>query len=139
MTITWSNGLSIGVKHIDHQHKEMIARVNRLLDAMSKGKGVAEIEGAIKFLEAYVVVHFKAEEELMKEHAYPALQSHLLEHERLKKEVARLRQQYIDGTETSLLFSAARRLCITWFTYHLNNVDRSFGHYLKTRGVKNRS
>jgi hemerythrin len=71
MAIVWTDGLSVGVKVIDQQHQEMIKRINRLLDAMQGGKGGKETEGAIEFLEEYVVVHFGAEEELMKSTPIP--------------------------------------------------------------------
>jgi hemerythrin len=134
MAIVWTDGLSVGVKVIDQQHQEMIKRINRLLDAMQGGKGGKEAEGAIEFLEEYVVVHFGAEEELMKKHTYPALQSHLVEHDYFRKEVARLRTQVNEGADLNLLFNTTRKLLVAWFLHHIDSVDRSLGRYLKTRG-----
>ena len=136
MAIVWSNGLSVGVKIIDSQHQEMIARINRLLDAMKSGKGDAEVVGALKFLEAYVIVHFAAEEELMKENDYPAMQTHITEHDYFRKEAAQLQKQFDEGVEAGLLFNSMRKLLVTWFLHHIDNVDRSLGRYLKTHGVK---
>jgi hemerythrin-like metal-binding protein len=136
MAILWSDGLSVGIKHIDHQTREMIARINRLIDALHSGKGAEEVESALKFLEAHVIVHFKAQEELMNEQGYPALQSHLSEHNYFRKEITRLRRLFNEGVDPSLLFNSTRKLCITWFMRHIDSVDRSLGRYIKTRGIK---
>ena len=35
----WNDRLSVGVKSIDDQHKELVRMVNQLAEAMAKGQG----------------------------------------------------------------------------------------------------
>ena len=59
MAIQWNEELATGVLEIDNQHKEIFARINRLLEASSQGKGKQEVGRMIDFLGDYVISHFE--------------------------------------------------------------------------------
>ena len=68
----WTNDLSAGVEQIDSQHKELIARINTLLDAMKQGRGRTEVGQTVSFLSDYVATHFGEEEKYMTSFCYPS-------------------------------------------------------------------
>lgn len=61
MAYKWTPDLETGNSLIDGQHKELIEAINKLLDACGNGKGRAEIEATLVFLNNYVVKHFNDE------------------------------------------------------------------------------
>ena len=65
MKIKWTSDLSVDVKEIDGQHKELFKRINNLDTAMKKGRAKEEVLGLIEFLDEYVVIHFRTEELFM--------------------------------------------------------------------------
>lgn len=51
MAIRWVDAVfETGVPEIDEQHKELLRRVDQLLEASSKGGDPAEVEKMIRFL-----------------------------------------------------------------------------------------
>ena len=73
MRVQWSDDLTTGIDKIDNQHKNLIIKVNELLQAINAGKGKRQIGSMLEFLGEYVVEHFSTEEEYMKEYNYDLL------------------------------------------------------------------
>ena len=64
--ITWNNSLSVNIKSIDNEHKELIAMLNEFYDNIvleSNKKNVSEL---LKRMKDYTVHHFSNEEEELK-------------------------------------------------------------------------
>ncbi len=62
---SWDESMRTGDEVNDLQHKELIHRLNLLLDAMYKGHPAEQVESTLDFLAVYVVEHFTQEEALM--------------------------------------------------------------------------
>ncbi len=62
---SWDESMRTGDEAIDLQHKELIHRLNLLLEAMYKGHPAEQVESTLDFLAVYVVEHFTQEEALM--------------------------------------------------------------------------
>lgn len=89
----WNSSLETGNEMIDSQHKVLIERINELLRACTEGKGRAEIDSTVKFLEDYTKEHFDDEEKLQRKYGYPDRTNHKKYHEGFKKVVRELRKQ----------------------------------------------
>ena len=74
--IEWNDAFSVGNKQLDDHHKKFFHIINTLQDAMKKGEGEEILLTVLKELQQYVEYHFKAEETLMRLHAYPDFTSH---------------------------------------------------------------
>lgn len=57
MGIEWRDSLSIGVKEIDDQHKQLLSHFDQLLKACETGKGREELATLLNFLDQYVIKH----------------------------------------------------------------------------------
>ena len=77
--------LETGNSIIDGEHRELIAAVNKLLEACSKGEGRSSMDETIKFLNNYVHQHFSHEEQLQQSSEYPGIKPHKAFHEQYKK------------------------------------------------------
>ncbi len=80
--------LMTGNSLIDSQHKELIAAINSLLDACASGRGREQIAATVKFLNNYVVKHFKDEEKLQETSKYPNIAPHKVFHTDYIKKLA---------------------------------------------------
>jgi hemerythrin len=130
VAIEWTDDLSIGVPRIDLQHKELFDRVNALLDAMKMGKGKTEVEQTLTFLGDYVVSHFGAEEELMREHNYPAQATHKAQHTRFVADFASLTRTALSGSTNPTLTIGIQRSLVDWLTNHISKTDKALGAFL---------
>jgi hemerythrin len=131
MAKEWTDDLSVGVELIDKQHKEFIAALNSLLDAMAKGKGREEINGLMQFIEGYVDAHFKLEEEYMRRFMYPKYHAHKAIHDGFKKEMEELKKEFGEKGEAIKLVIKVERNMLDWLFNHIKEVDKKLGAFLK--------
>jgi hemerythrin len=76
MQLFWTGDLSVGVREIDSQHRELFRMINGLDAAIKQGKAKKEIMGLVRFLDDYIVDHFGTEEKYMTAYDYPDYQLH---------------------------------------------------------------
>ncbi len=132
--IAWSDALSVNVQEIDSQHKRLVELVNQVHDAMSQGRGREVIGKVLDGLIEYTRTHFAAEERLMITHVYPSYVSHKVEHDALTKKVLDLQSQYLTGQ--GVLTMEVMNFLRDWLSHHIMTLDKAFGAYLNTKGVK---
>ncbi len=127
----WTRELATGVELIDAQHRELFDAVNRLLDAIERGRGRDEVESLMLFLEDYTANHFGSEEGYMRRHTYPGYAAHKVEHTGFVGDFIDLREDLdANGPTGDLVTKLSRRVC-DWLTLHVGRVDKAFGDFLK--------
>lgn len=129
--IQWTDDLSVGVELIDSQHKELIAAINRLTDAMWEGKGPAETGNLLAFLADYVVSHFSAEEKLMVKQQYPGYEAHKEAHDKFVQEFLKIKSQYDKGEMSSSLTIKVLDDTWDWLRKHIRGVDKELGKFVR--------
>lgn len=82
--------LETGNTLIDSEHRQLFQAINNLLDACAQGKGRAQIEKTVQFLNNYVGKHFSDEERLQVESKYPDYQAHKRFHDGYKQKMAQV-------------------------------------------------
>ncbi len=129
MKFEWTEKLSTGVELIDSQHKELIKKINDLLDAMKEGKGRTEINNTVQFLTDYVITHFKTEEDIMIKYNYPEYNAHKKLHDNFIKDFSELIKEMGNLAFTIKLQA---RVC-DWLIEHINGTDKVLGNFLKEK------
>lgn len=131
--VNWSEELSIGVKEIDQQHKNLVAMLNELSQAIDGGWGRRTRDQIIDKLLEHTQVHFATEENLMSVFAYPDSDKHKKQHEALVIQV----HEYLDhfnsdphASSYDLLFFLRK-----WLTEHILKEDKAMGEFMVARGV----
>ncbi len=129
VALQWSSTLSLGVADLDAQHRELFERVDRLLDAMLRGDR-GEAATLASFLREHVVLHFAAEERLMREHRYPDAAAHAAEHAAFAGSMLEL-----DATMRQRGASAERvlrleREVVAWIRDHVYVADVALGQFV---------
>jgi hemerythrin len=136
MSFQWTEDLSTGVDDIDTQHKELILRLNTLLEACSNQKGRDDVGRFLGYLSEYVAFHFAAEEREMTCYHYPGLAAHEQEHEHFKKVVGGLKRDVGEhGAGINVVLMTVRSSC-DWLVNHIKKTDKAMAEYLKDRTGK---
>lgn len=130
MPLEWSEDLSVGVKEIDNQHKELFNRINDLHAAMNQGRGREVITELIKFLEEYVVIHFGTEEKYMTRYAYPEYPSHKKQHEWFTKELSDTKNKLKEKGPAVHIVVHSNYLLYDWWVNHIKKIDKALGIFL---------
>lgn len=131
--IKWTESLSVGNETIDSQHKELIQKINDVLEACNRQQGKEKVVEVMQFLKDYTVKHFKDEENLMKKYQYPMYEEHKKIHEDLVKKVEDLDERIKrEGVSLSVVMTVNKTL-VDWFVNHISKEDKKVGEYIKNR------
>ncbi|MBF0134204.1 MAG: hemerythrin family protein [Magnetococcales bacterium] len=116
----------------DQDHQRIMDLINRVLDGMLGGQSEVGLSGLLDDLIGFAREHFRREEELMRTHDYPELQSHREMHRFLEKKVSGYKTAFLAGeAEVGL----AAELMKDWIVLHIQGVDKRYTRYLNARGV----
>lgn len=128
--VQWKDSYSIGDDEVDNQHKELFNLVNNLIEATVFGGVKKEIEKAINFLEEYVVLHFKSEEDLMSATHYPDYHIHKDIHDNFIDEVLILKKEFNNsGINLELAFKVQTNV-VNWLLTHIMEEDQKIGDWI---------
>jgi hemerythrin len=132
---TWSPKLAVGVPAIDSQHKELFARADKLLTAMSQGKSAQEVKPLLEFLDDYCSRHFASEEKLMREKKYPALQEHVSHHATFTKQFQEIVGHFHSKGPSITVSLGIQKLVCGWLVQHIGAVDAKLAGFLAGRSA----
>jgi hemerythrin len=133
MSVQWTKDLQTDIPEIDSQHKELLSRIDGLIDAWAGGRGLAEVERVLKFLEEYTTKHFKTEEQYMTRYAYSNRTAHMAQHGVFVKSFEKLKKRYFQTGADAELIAETNDLIVDWFRNHIRYVDRAFALFLKIK------
>ncbi|MBI5485312.1 MAG: hemerythrin family protein [Deltaproteobacteria bacterium] len=132
MGIQWRDSLSVGVEVIDKQHKELLMRFDRLLNACEEGQGTAELKKLLAFLEEYVQTHFRYEEALQQLRRYPGYEEHRAQHASFVARIRELREKTDkEGFSTHHVLETNNML-LKWLLNHISKVDTKLGEFINS-------
>ena len=124
--------LETGNTIIDKEHRELIAAVNRLLDACSSGNGRTHMSETIKFLNDYVDRHFLHEEQLQKQSGYPGYTPHKTFHDNYKKKLKDITSK-ISGDSATITQLGELNAHIGILISHIRTEDKKLGAFLNSK------
>lgn len=131
----WNESHSVGIDSIDNQHKELVRITNKLFDAIIADKGRSIVFDVLDELVKYVDYHFNYEEELLIKHGYPEdhFKMHIDEHQALTNQVNSFINEVKDADMLDLEVFDFLRI---WTTDHLDDTDRKYSDFLRSKGVE---
>ncbi|MFO7534870.1 MAG: bacteriohemerythrin [Kiritimatiellia bacterium] len=121
--IKWTSGYSVGVPLMDEQHKRLIDLINTT-GGPGDERTTAE---AIRQMELYAELHFKAEEEMLREKNYPELPFQIEEHRRFFQKTDEFAAK--DLADPAVRGHLHSFLC-RWLSHHILEVDMKYKHFL---------
>lgn len=131
--IKWKEAYSLGIEQIDDQHKQLVEVLNKLYNAMSKGQTKEIIGQVIDDLRRYTISHFSYEENLMRKHGYPELNSHIKIHKAFVDKIDEFKTRLLvkDMTLTLDIVGFLK----DWLVNHIMGTDKKYSPFLTERGV----
>jgi len=132
MAIVWTPDLSVGVEHIDEQHKIWFQKANELFQAGKERRAKDYINTMIDFLDDYTKQHFRDEEAYMEKIGYPELDAQKKAHANFVKELAKLKSDYNKSGGNITVIVNANKMVIDWLTNHIRSMDKKIGDYVRT-------
>ncbi|HHX22670.1 MAG: bacteriohemerythrin [Tepidanaerobacteraceae bacterium] len=132
MSVVWTPNLSVGVKHIDDQHKIWFEKANGLFEAGKERRAKDYINTMLDFLDEYTKQHFKDEEAYMEKIRYPEIDAQKRAHANFIKDLAKLKNDYNESGGNILVILNANKMVIDWLSNHIKTMDKKIGDYVKT-------
>jgi len=127
----WLDKYSVGIPQIDAQHQGLIRLINELHNAMGSGHGKDAVGKIIDEFVRYTDVHFRYEEELLRQKRYSKLVAHQAVHKTLTGQVVDLKEKYVAGNLTLTL--EVMQFLKNWLADHIVGHDLQYAAELKTR------
>jgi hemerythrin len=121
----WTDTLSTGVNEMDAQHKQLIAMINELYDALREARSKEVLAGVLSRLHQYTKTHFKAEEAFMQRTSYPGLADQQREHQAFIDRIASAEEEYNSGR--SSLGGELLNFLRDWLKHHIIELDKKYG------------
>lgn len=135
MRAEFDETLVTGNEMIDGQHKELIDKINKLLDSCEVGNDKMTAIKTLDYLADYTDFHFGEEEKLQESIVYPGIEQHKKEHEKLRKVVEELHEMLEEQEgPTDAFVAQVQENVINWLYNHIKGFDRSVAEYKNMRG-----
>jgi hemerythrin-like metal-binding protein len=135
-TFVWDESMSTDDVTVDAQHKELFRQINLLMEAMSQGKGRDKINDILNFLDQYVNLHFREEEERMETYHSPVAQVNKQAHTRFIETLGALRGRYEKQGPSSELVLEIKQKMGDWLVNHIYKIDTQLHAVEKQRTEK---
>ncbi|MDR0936759.1 MAG: bacteriohemerythrin [Oscillospiraceae bacterium] len=132
MAYVFDKTLETGNQLIDTQHRELINRLNQLIDACATGKGRASIDGFVKNVADYTAKHFADEERLQQDSKYPDYVNHKRYHDAFKTTVATVAREISAQGPTISMVGKVNNDIAGWLIKHIKNEDSKVAKHVKT-------
>ena len=130
MRAEFDESLVTGNEMIDTQHKELIDKINKLLDSCETAKEKLAAIKMLDYLADYTELHFGEEEKLQADIQYPGMEEHKKEHEKLRAVVQDLYSMLEEEEGPSDAFvEQVNKNVIEWLYRHIKGFDRSVAEY----------
>ena len=130
MYAEFRENLVSGNEMSDTHHKELIDRINKLLDSCEQSNEKTAAIKMMDYLADYTDFHFSAEEKLQQEIDYPGYEQHKAQHETFKNTIKELEEMLAEEEGPSNAFVAkVHENVIKWFYTHIEGFDRSVAEY----------
>ena len=134
MYAEFDESLVTGNEMIDSQHKELIAKINSLVESCEKDGGKVAAIKMLDYLAEYTEFHFNAEEKLQEEIEYPGIEEHKKQHQELYRVVDELHEMLEEQEgPTEEFVEQVNRNVIQWLYKHIKGFDHSVAEYKNLR------
>ena len=128
----WKPAYSVKIARMDEDHQKLFALMMEMYTALNKTRGNDEAKRVLGELKEYTLTHFSREEELMKKHNYPDFESHLAQHEAIKKKINEFEGEF-DSSSTEVSKDVLRYLQ-DWLVNHIQGTDKQYSEFLVSKG-----
>jgi hemerythrin len=123
-----NDSLKTGIRMIDTHHRELIAAINDLADAIEKGEGTNAVKKILTFLQFYAEWHFEHEEKCAHQHECALRDINKQAHTKFLETVKHYKTAYSQsqGNEEEIAREIHEELS-QWLVNHIQGIDVKLG------------
>jgi len=131
--VTWKEAYSVGIEHIDQDHKKLINLLNQFTTAYDYAMSEDYERQALDDLISYTKYHFEREEKLMSDNNYPDFEAHQAQHKMMFDQVGVFVKLYDEKGHDAL--DEVSGFLTKWLINHINGTDKAYSQFLNDCGV----
>ncbi len=120
--IQWRKAFETGDPAIDHEHREMISRINGFLISLNTEPETDLLVHQLGDIYALITAHFALEEKHMRDQGYKAYAVHKQDHEKLLDDLRDLMDDLEQAAFTKIRETIGHRIS-HWFIHHFSTHD----------------
>jgi len=120
--IEWRADFETGNAEIDHEHQQMIERLNRFFAFVGEDVTIEQMVAELGEVYAWISAHFALEEKIMRARRYDQFEGHKEGHEQLLDDIRDIMDDCQAGTFAGMDDSLRVRL-ENWFVDHFKTHD----------------
>jgi hemerythrin-like metal-binding protein len=136
--IRWSDTVRVGVPEIDEEHRQFVARVNDLNQAIVESEDKATIERLLDLMLMEATHHFWHEQQLLAKWKYPDRAVHAAKHAQLTAELARVMKEF-EQADVSFTWALKGLHIKQLLVDHLLKEDMKYRDFLRRQEGSNPS
>jgi hemerythrin len=121
--IEFTDELRTGISFVDHQHEQLIERINVFLDAI-EAHDEEFIEDTVEYVLQYTLYHFKSEENVMIRHLYEEFETHRDQHSVFIKKMFEVKRQIENYGVTPEIIELLKNELLDWLMNHIIVQDK---------------
>jgi hemerythrin len=125
--------LYTGNSELDSQHAGLFARIELFRDKTKTAGDPVEMKSFLDYLHDYTVMHFRFEENLMRELHYPATWEHEAEHQKFWREVLGLLDACAKMKYCEMCGQKVYNTVAKWLWSHIEKEDRALAEWIRLR------
>ncbi|GHU02202.1 hemerythrin [Spirochaetia bacterium] len=128
--VSWDERYSVGIQHIDSQHKNLIAMSENLYTGcLKRGEGAKDFFlNTIYNAAEYIQFHFAEEEQLLEKINYPDFLCHKEQHESFVRQIFGEIKNFESGNPLAPVVFV--RYVRDWLFTHITFIDKKYATYL---------
>jgi hemerythrin len=115
--------MGTGADSLDAQHRELIAIINRLIEATDAGRARHEVGGILDELALYATTHFTHEEGCMARFVCPVAAYNKVAHAAFVRTFTAMRADFETAGPSAEMAERMRRELAGWIAGHIVSVD----------------
>jgi hemerythrin len=127
--ITWSDEFNLGLEGIDAEHRWLVNAINDFHSAYMSDDAEA-VDTLLIRINDYMNEHFHNEEDFLKRHNYPGLESHRNAHKAITEKVHEFELRIRESED--LPVSELTGFMLEWIYDHIMKTDKAFVEYIRT-------
>jgi hemerythrin len=122
-----------GIEAMNDQHGIVVDSLSAIDQQLARGKSASRLVKQMVRLAEFTNLHFGCEESLLRRHGFPGLEEHCRAH----RDLMSLLKHAVDRAECGDDAELSRALVSARCRYldHVEQLDRDYSQWLKTRGV----
>ena len=130
--IRWNHALSVGVPEIDEEHRQFIARVNDLNQAIIECRDKPAVERLLDLMLMEAAHHFWHEQRLLTQWKYPGWAAHAAKHAQLTAQFDRVMKEF-EQADVSFTWALKGLYIKQLLVDHLLQEDMKYRDFLRAR------